>query len=150
MFEKMPLINSKAQPISGAVQIGNEWIEIKPPEPLKSVSRIHKVSFRTDAVETFDETDKTNRTMKFKNGQSGQVEAVLFDEHGNGYELSLAGIGGEGNGFYLGRFLPPRNPNEPPSEKPDFPYDKTYTKLKIRSDVPFQSEKIEWIAEIQK
>lgn len=142
--------NSKAQPVSGAIQIGNEWREIIPPEPLKSVSLIHKVSVRTDTVETFDETDKTNRTIKFKNGQSGRVEAVLFDEQGSEYELRLAGIGGEGGGFYLGRDVPPRNSNKPPDREPDFPFDKKYTKLKIRSSVPFQSKKIEWISEVQK
>lgn len=148
MFEMFK--NSGVQKVSGSVQIGSEWTEIKPPEPLKSSARIHKISVRTGAVETFDETDKTGQTIKFKNGESGRVESVLFDEQGNGYELSLAGIGGAGDGFYLGRNLPPRNPDEPPRKEPDFPYDKTYVRLKIRSNVPFQSEKIEWIAETQK
>ena len=142
--------NSRVQAVSGAIQIGSGLTEIKPPEPLRSVSRIHNISVRTDAVETFDENDKTNQTIKFKNGESGRVEAVLYDEQGNGYELSLAGIGGAGNGFYLGRRLPPRNTDEPPRKEPDFPFDKTYVKLKIRSSVPFESEKIEWIAETQK
>jgi hypothetical protein len=142
--------DSRVQKVSDAVQISREWTEIKPSEPLKSVSRIHKISVRTGAVETFDESDKTAQTIKFKNGESGRVEAVLFDDEGNEYKLGLAGIGGAGGGFYFGRKLPPRNLDEPPDKESDFPFEKTYTKLKIRSSVPFQSEKIEWIAETQK
>jgi hypothetical protein len=150
LIKELTIMNSDAQIISGSVKIDGEWREITPPAPLKSQVPVHKISIRTKEVATFDTDDGTGRTLKFKDGRSGKVEAILYDNDGNGYELKLAGIGGEGGGFYLGINRPPRQPGSPPDKEPDFPYNQSYTKLKIRSEISFQCEKIEWIAEIQK
>ncbi len=150
LYRELMIKTSKAQKISDAVQIGNDWTEIRSSETLRSLAQIHKISVRTDVVETFDEKDPTNQTLKFKTGASGKIEAVLYDEQGNEYQLRVTGIGGDSGGFYLGRERAPRKPNEPPDQEPHFPLDKLYTKLKIRSNVPFEIQKMEWITEIQK
>jgi hypothetical protein len=139
------IFSNQAQLISGAVEVGNEWKEIVPPAPLKSVKTIQYVSLRMpESVwknADWDESDPKRQTLKYGDGRTGKIEAILYDDKGASYELQ---INGKGGGFDLGRAVPARNPDAPPSNKPMFPTDRVYTKLKIRSDVPLNLEKIEW------
>lgn len=127
------------QPISGAVEIGTDWVEITPPTPLKSVQSQQYVSVEMKGADMWEEDLKT---VKYKDGRKGKIEAFLFDEKGQSYELEIGGISG---GVNLARKLPPRTPDAPPRVEPDFPRDRLYTRLRIRSEVPIRSEKIEWV-----
>lgn len=130
-------------PISGSVDIGSQWLEIIPPKPLKSIVKNHFVSVEMTGVDIFAsiEGDSNNKTLVMKDGRKGKIEAFLFDDKGQDYELKIIG---SGRGINLGRALAPRDANQLPSEEPDFPYERVYTKLKIRSEVPIYCEKIEW------
>jgi hypothetical protein len=140
-------ISSTKQPqeISGPIRIDSEWKEIVPSTPLKSIKTIQYVSLRMpESVwrnADWDESDPKRQTLKYGDGQRGKIEAILFDDKGESYELQ---INGKGGGFDLGRKVPARNPDVAPSNKPVFPTDRLYTKLKIRSDIPLNLEKIEW------
>jgi hypothetical protein len=138
-------LKTPPQPISNAIEIGPSWQELIPPEPLKSRAWVQHVSLRMpESVwrnASWDETDSRLQTLKYADGACGKIEAILFDEKGETYELDIAAIGG---GFDLGRMLPPRNPNEPPRNTPNFPTDRVYTKLKIRSDIVLRLDGIEW------
>lgn len=138
-------LKNKSQPISNAIEIGQDWQEIIPPEPLKSKTSIQYVSLRMPENvwrnADWDEADTSHQTLKYADGTRGRIEATLFDEKGEAYALQ---INAKGGGFDLGRKLPPRNLNEPPKHIPDFPPDRVYTKLKIRSDVTLRLDKIEW------
>lgn len=142
---EMFFLSSSPQIISESIEIGTDWKEIVPPAPLKSKTLHHNVSLKMpesiwrDA--TWDESDQKRQTLKYGDGKRGKIEAILYDNKGESYELQ---INGKGGGFDLGRPVKPRNPNEPPSKEPDFPPDRTYTKLRIRSDVPLRLDKIEW------
>lgn len=147
LFGELKAVLSAPQKISEEKEINKKWTEIIPPEPLRSTVKRHAVAVRTDAVAGFDETDKTAQTLKFKDGESGRVEAVLYDDKDHKYVLSIVAVGGKDGGFYLGKKHDPGDRN---SKEPDFPSDRTYQKLEIRSDVAFRAKKIEWTAEVQK
>lgn len=141
----MGFFGSQPQIISESIEIGTEWKEIVPATPLRSTSLHQNISLKMpDSIwreATWDETDPKRQTLKYQDGKSGKIEAILFDDKGVSYELQ---INGKGGGFELGRPVKARNPNEPPSNEPDFPKDRTYIKLKIRSDIPLKLDKIVW------
>lgn len=139
IFEVFQSLTPTYQAISGPVEIGTEWVEITPPAPLKSVQSQQYVSVTMKGADTWEQDLKT---VKYKDGRKGKIEAFLFDEKGQSYELEIGGIGG---GVDLARKLPPRTPDSPPRVGPDFPHDRAYTRLRIRSEVAFRSEKIEWV-----
>lgn len=129
------------------LRIGGEWREIIPPRPLRATERIHAISIKTPDVEGRNRRDKSGQSLEFTNGRTGRVEAVLYDDRGEAHRLQLVGTG---NGFDLGVLDRPAENGSPARRPPDFPLDRTYRRLKIRSDVPFYAEKIVWTAEIQK
>ncbi len=141
-----PLVSS--QPISGAVEVGGEWLEITPPAPLKSVKVRQNVHVEISGLKSWDDgkqkviVPEDGKIVTFADGRRGKIEARLFDDKGDSYELAIYGLSG---GINLSRKRPPRSPDEPPTLEPDFPRDRVYTKLRVRSDVPFRSEKIEWV-----
>lgn len=142
---EMIFLSSQPQIIAESIEIGTEWKEIVPPSPLK-VKNLHqnvslKMSESVWREATWDESDPKRQTLKYGDGKTGKIEAILFDEKGESYELQ---INGKGGGFNLGRPVKPRNPDEPPNNQPDFPSDRTFNKLRIRSDVPLHLDKIEW------
>ena len=141
----MNIFSNQPQIISESIEINPEWKEITPPAPLKSKTLIQNVSLKMpESVwreATWDESDPKRQTLKYGDGKIGKIEAILYDDKGESYELQ---INAKGGGFQLGRKVAPRNPNEPPTNKPDFPTDRVYTKLRIRSDVTIRLDKIEW------
>lgn len=147
LFGELGAIVSSPKEVSGAIEIGNEWKEITPPETLRSTVKIHKFSVQTDDVKGYDTSDKNAQTLEFENGKSGKVEAILYDDKGNEYNLGIVGVGGKNGGFYLGKV---HEPDKRDLKEPDFPKDRVYKKLKMRSDVTFQVKKIEWLSEVQK
>lgn len=142
---EMNFLSSQPQIISESIEIGSDWKEIVPSVPLKSKNLRQNVSLKMPESiwreATWDESDPKRQTLKYGDGKSGKIEAILYDDKGETYELQ---INGKGGGFDLGRSVKPRNPNDPPNNQPDFPTDRGYTKLRIRSDVPLRLDKIEW------
>jgi hypothetical protein len=132
------------QPISGAVSIGSDWMEISPPAPLKSVDMQQHVHLKMQGVEL---AENDYKTVKYRDGRLGKIEALLFDDKGYSYELQIVGIG---VGIYLSRKRSPRPLDAPPTHEPDFPHDRVYTKLRIRSDIPIHSDEIRWVCTHQK
>jgi hypothetical protein len=108
------------QPISGPIEIGSEWVEIIPTNAIKPLG--------------FAKSPLNSNILLLKDGRTTQIEAFMFDNEGNSHELQISGFGG--GGFQLYRT------NE------YFPLDKTYLKLKIRSQIPLKTEGIEWVSNI--
>ena len=136
---------TKPQSISGAMEIGSDWKEVIPPEPLKSTKSIQYVSLKMDERiwrnADWEVADKKLQTLKYPDGRQGKIEAFIVDEHDQRYELHISGIG---DGFDLGVLREPRRLDGPPDTAPDFPVNRNYVKLRIRSDIPLRLEKIEW------
>lgn len=135
------LVPIPSQPISGAVEIGTDWTEIAPPEPLEPLGESNKIIFNCSVDET-KPIDKEGTKISLKDGTSTNIEAVILDSKG---ETSELGIGGYGGGFIMYR----RNPAKG-SLSGEFPKDRTYTKLKIRSQLPVKCESIEWFSYVPK
>lgn len=137
-------LSSTIQPISGAVDIGSEWIEIVPPEPLKAMQVRQEIYLEIPGVTTWSVED--GKTVKYEDGRSGKIEGTLHDDQGQSYELAISGKSG---GLYLSRKLPPVTYDSPPLAT-RFPRDRSYSKLRVRSEVPVNSSKIEWVCSTPK
>lgn len=144
------------QEVSGPVEIGPEWIEIVPPEPLIPYG------WSQQFVLGLDENQRTNiegmeldgKTITLKDGREIQLEAILFDDRGKSYELRISGYGGniEGiSGIWLG--LKPGPSEGSGDQKQEYekpPSDRTYTKLKIKSTIPIKFNRIGWSGSVPK
>jgi hypothetical protein len=121
------------QPISGPIEIGSEWVEIIPTNAIKPLGGQHWVLVKFLGCD-FAKSPLNSNILLLKDGRTTQIEAFMFDNEGNSHELQISGFGG--GGFQLYRT------NE------YFPLDKTYLKLKIRSQIPLKTEGIEWVSNI--
>lgn len=129
------------QELSGALTIGSEWIEIIPPAPLKTYGTRQAISVEYSAQGFNYTDDEKGEILNLADGRKTKIEAFLYDSQGEEYELQMIA-----SGFLLGRKWVKEN-IATTSEYiiPKFPTDRTYTKLKIRSEIPIDCKKIEWI-----
>jgi hypothetical protein len=140
------VVAEPAQSIAGKTNLGPEWSTIQAPRALESKRdkqqvSIHLASELNGGV-AFDPDDKTNTSLKLKDGRVIKLEAELIDNKGIAY---LMRVGGVGTAIFLVRATPPRDVSKPPDAGPDFPKDREYTTLKIKSSSPISVEKIEWL-----
>jgi hypothetical protein len=135
------------QPISDEVEIGSEWVELTPPKPLIPYKSLQEIVLRFDNIskESFSD-DPSGKVLNLADGRLTRIDAILFDEKGEPYELRIAGTGGVGGGIAFARKnkIEVKNENNESSFH-DFPTDRIYTKLQIRSEIPIQINKIEWV-----
>ena len=132
------------QPISSAVTIGSEWVEIVPPTPLKPFGSEQWVNLGYTEYSKSGYSDGVEgTTLNLADGRKTRIEAFLYDDKGENYELQIGGVGG---GVVLSRKMLVINTNGKPDYKAlDFPTDRTYTKLRIRSEIPLKVNQIEWV-----
>ncbi len=139
------LIKESPQKVSDSIDLGPEWIELYPPNPLISKASIQYISLKMSEQiwrqADWDPQDATLQTLLYENGNRGKIQAILFDDKGQSYELQIIA---KGDGFDLGQKITKRTFNEPPKTAPDFPFERTYVKLRIRSDVLLHIDRIEW------
>lgn len=142
--KNMPFAPIPPQTVSGPVVIGPEWIEIVPPEPLKPLVKSQWINLGYSGYNNNGYSDpETEDSLNLADGRKTKIEAFLFDDKGESYELQLAGVG---NGVILDRKAKVEIiDGEPRKVILDFPSDRVYTKLKIRSEIPLKCDKIEWI-----
>jgi hypothetical protein len=135
------------QSISDSVVIGAEWVEIIPPTPLKPYKSIQEIVLRFDNYDRKNFTDDLQeKILNLSDGRKTKIDAFLFDEKGEMYELGISGTGGVGGGISFTRKLKEEIINGKTEYSfQSFPADRNYTKLKIRSEIPIQINKIEWI-----
>lgn len=140
-------VSAPPQEISGATTIGSEWTEIVPPSALKPYATLQEVVLRFDNYDRKNFTDDLQgEILNLADGRKTKIEAFLVDDKGEGYQLQIMGTGGEGGGFTLSRKMIPDVADGKPNYKYlNFPTDRTYIKLKIRSEIPIKCDKIEWV-----
>lgn len=136
------LVPIPAQPISGPVEIGPEWIEITPPKPLQ----VYASAFITIRGIDYDSKKMhlavPDPPVYLKDGRVTQIDAVLFDDKGESYELSISALG---NGIdFTRKPADIRKVGERFRWTPvAFPEDRRYTKLRLKSDIPVRCSQIE-------
>ena len=126
--------------LSGPIEVGSEWTEITPPNPLISRSGTNQRIIIFTPLDITGSGGKDKKTLKLKDGTLTKVEAYLYDDNGKSYELFISGYGNTNVSF----------DNNPPNSREYFHFPNgQYIKLKIRSETPIKVEKIEWRADYQ-
>lgn len=134
------------QPVSGPIEIGSEWVEVIPPKPLIPYG------LQQSIVIGYQDYDKNKysddfvwNVLNLADGRKTRIEAFLFDDKGESYELQISGIGGVRGGVWFSRrYAEKMVDGKKEYEYQYFPKDRTYTKLRIRSEIPLKCEFIEW------
>lgn len=131
------------QLVSGPVEIGPEWVEIVPPKPLIPYGIIMEVLIKFEKAEAKDiGTEYKSNIIKFPDGEKTKIEAILYDDSGKAYDLIVCGAG---NGITFCRKDETEVPDGTPRPStPDFPEDRIYTKLRLRSEMPVKIDSITW------
>ena len=132
-----------AQTVAGPVEIGSQWMEIVSPQPLEPNGATNWIQLGYAGYEPQKFTVNEENILNLADGRSTRIEAFLFDDKGEIYELQLSQTS-------VGPQLGKKGAMKMVDGKPDysetrFPGDRKFTKLKIRSEIPLKCEKIEWI-----
>lgn len=135
------------QSIAGETEIGGEWREFAAPAPLVPYGSSQSVVLGFTEYDRQNFSDgRTGETLNLADGRKTRIEAFVYDEKGEVYELQITGIGGAGGGVWLSRkFVKKDGGSASEMTAPDFPADRNYTKLKIRSEIPLKCSRIEWV-----
>ena len=129
-----PLPNFTDRDIAGATTITSEWLEIKPDPALKASSKMSLVILELEGDYA---PDFGSQKLRYPDGTLGVPDVQLIDEQGNVFPLHFLmvhhrdrsgsnAIGGAGFGAS------------------DLPGDRSYSKLRIRSDKTMKCSKIIW------
>jgi hypothetical protein len=129
----------KTREIHSALEIGTDWIEITPQPPMKSSQQFQYVGLKLDSVKDWDKNDR--KKLALADGSPVLIEIELSDEHGNKYLLVPNRIG---NYIEFGKDKSNIPLSAVPTNEPDFPPDRVYPKLRIRSQLPIKCEQIIW------
>lgn len=127
----------KERTISGPLQLGPEWTEIKPDPPLESTKVIQTLAIDLPAgVEV-----KTGFRLIGVDGSEFDVEAEIVDERGEVFRHRLARDGGHWVGFTV---VPEKMPKEDPLPY-YLPPDRRYPLVRMRSNPPLTVKAVRWV-----
>jgi hypothetical protein len=134
--------------ISGPVLIGPEWLDIRLDKPLRVSRRTQTVLlYVSDKHESYDELDAPDErrsAMRFPDGSVVRPEVQVVDEYGNVFRLNAVSFLGKdrtsgqlnaGLGFSTQYNL---------AIDSDFPSDRVYPLVRVRSDKPIHVSSIVW------
>jgi len=117
------------QVVATDVLVSPEWTEITPGSSMKVNRQIQAVVLIIDDYR-HNASDKIWQ-IKLPDGTVVKPEVQIFDEYGNVYDLHDSGRSNHDINFT-------------PKSSAEFPEDRNYTKIRIRSDKPFQISKVIW------
>jgi len=129
-----PLPTLSDRDIAGSTAITSRWLEIGPVPALKPSGKQSLVILELEGDYT---PDFQAQMLRFPDGTLGMPEVQLVDEQGNTFPL---------------RFLMVHHRDRTGSDvmggagfgSPDLPTDRSYSKVRIRSDKPMKCSKIIW------
>ena len=117
--------------VASGVNISTDWIEITPKPPLKATKDVQDLIILVDGFSRSIE-DVRNQ-IPLPDGTTANPEVELVDETGMSYQLHPSLLVSSGVG-YTGHYAPHSS----------LPQDRSYTKVRIRSDKPLRASKIFW------
>jgi hypothetical protein len=135
LYRKMgPLPTLTDRDIAGTTAVTSQWLEITPAPALKPSGKTSLVILELEGDYT---PDFQTQMLRFPDGALGMPEVQLVDEQGNVFPLRFLMVhhrdrtgsnvmGGAGFG------------------SPDLPKDRSYSKVRVRSDKPMKCSKIIW------
>ncbi len=111
------------------VLVSSEWTEITPSSSMKADRQIQAVVFIIDGYRHNVSDNKWQ--IKLLDETVVKPEVQIFDENGNVYDLHDSGRSNNDINFT-------------PESSAEFPEDRSYTKIRIRSDKSFKVSKVIW------
>ena len=135
LYRRMgPLPTLTDRDIAGATAITSQWLEIGPAPALKPSGKQSLVILELEGDYT---PDFQAQMLRFPDGTLGMPDVQLVDQQGNVFPLHFLMVhhrdrtgssvmGGAGFGA------------------PDLPSDRSYVKVRVRSDKPMKCSKIVW------
>jgi hypothetical protein len=135
LYRRMgPLPTLTDRGIAGSTAVTSQWLEITPAPVLKPSGKTSLVILELEGDYT---PDFQAQMLRFPDGALGMPEVQLVDEQGNVFPLRFLMVhhrdrtgsnvmGGAGFG------------------SPDLPKDRSYGKVRVRSDKPIKCSKIIW------
>jgi len=115
--------------------VTSEWAEINIQPPVKPVNRFQAIYLRP--VNFKVDREAKNFDIKLSDGKVVEPEIEIYDEFGNVFQLHKSGFAMSWKDDV--EFTPGNNTYT------ELPTNRTYTRIRIRSDLPFGYERIKWI-----
>jgi hypothetical protein len=133
------------QPISDEVEIGSEWVELTPPKPLIPYGKSQSVEIGFLDYD-ITKSSRNHSILHLADGRQTRIEAFLYDDQGNSYPLQIGARGGGVNFFPRGEKKSADDPDFYLGEYSftSFPTDRTYTKLRMRSEISLKCKYVHW------
>jgi hypothetical protein len=125
--------------IHRSVEFGTDWTEITPQPPMKSSQPFSYIGLKLETVKDWAKNDK--KKLLLTDGSPILIEVELSDDQGNKYLLVPNRIG---KYIEFGKDKSNIPLSAPPSNESDFPPDRLYTKVRIRSERPINCEQVIW------
>jgi hypothetical protein len=128
--------------LSGPLTVGDGWVELRAESPLKAEKSLQYVvlylepPYRQDFDGVGNGPDK-GKGILMPDGGVMNPEIVVVDEHGNSFPLVYAGAFGD-------------DPKYSVPYPAEFPRDRQYTTVRIRSARPFKCRSIYWYCDSSK
>lgn len=119
------------QSIARNVSVTNEWTEIKIDPPVRPRYRHQSIELRP--VDFSVDRGSKDFKITLPDGTVIEPEIEIYDESGNVFTTRHTGFTMKSEGYAT--FSP----------KPNLPTDRKYTRLKVRSNVPFVCDHMIWI-----
>lgn len=145
-YKNMPFVPIPPQKISGAVEIGSDWIEIVPPKPLKPLGYTNWIKLEYKGFKEMKDVKINDQSiLELADGRNTKVEGFLYDDKGEEFELELSQSSAGPELYRKG--ISKIGDGKTDYSMVNFPYDRVYTKLKIRSEIPLKCDKVEWLGD---
>jgi hypothetical protein len=116
------------------IDVTQEWQDFSPAKPLRIRRQTQRVDLNIVGYK-FDLGEQLPWKVTLQDGTVVNPEVQVIDEYGNTFEMQDSTRVGDTVG------LTPARRTEGATT---FPNDRTYTKVRIRSDVPFRCSSIVW------
>jgi hypothetical protein len=129
-----PLPTLSDRDIAGPTAITSQWLEIKPAPLLKPSGKTSLVILELEGDYT---ADLQSQMLRFPDGALGMPEVQLVDEQGNVLPLHFLMVHHRdrtGSNFIGGAGF----------GRSDLPADRSYAKVRVRSDKPMKCSKVIW------
>lgn len=113
--------------VASDVNISTDWLELTLQPPLRATKRVQHLIICVDGYDR--SVEDTRDQILLPDGSTANSEVEILDESGKVYQLHPSLLISSGVGYRADSSLP---------------QDRSFTRIRIRSDRPFQASKIFW------
>jgi hypothetical protein len=118
------------------LSVSSEWIELSFDPPLRVLRRQQDLNIRIPGLDQVQDRGSPPQ-IKLPDGRVIKPELEIYDEFGNRFEYNFNGFRhSPATIIFVLKYDPERYKS--------LPQDRSYPRLRIRSDVPFVCERLNW------